>query len=109
MAEVLDEYALLIDETLEEAGEFVGKDQDDLSMMEQIKLAKITAEVAVKSVSTLEKWGKYLDQRVRIEEELNDQEAKAIEVVLSRFEKRMEQIQEKHANLFEKETNLNQL
>lgn len=104
MAEVSDEYALLMDEILEEAGEFVGKNKDELSMMEQIKLAKITGEVTVKSVSTLEKWGRYMEQRVSIKEQLNDGETKALEAVFARFEKRMEQIKEKHAAVFEKET-----
>lgn len=104
MAEVTDEYALLLDETLEKTKKYHGKKNEELSMMEQVKLMAITGDVAVKSVAVMEKWGKYVDQRTNLEEQLSEDEMKALEVVYARFEERIEQIQEKHGEVLNEET-----
>lgn len=105
MAEVSDDYAIMIDETLEKTSEFIGKESEELSMMEQIKLVKITGEVALKSATSLVKWGEYMDKRSSLENELSDDELKALESVMLRFEKRMEQIETKHSDVLNNSSN----
>ncbi len=99
MVELSDEYAILLDETLEKTQEFNGKETEDLSMLEQMKLMKITGEVAIKSTSVMAKWGEALEHRTQLEEQLSDEEIEALESVYVHFEKRMEQIQEKYGEI----------
>jgi len=99
MAEVSDDYAIMIDETLEKTGEFIGKESEELSMMEQLKLVKVTGEIAIKSATIMEKWGTFMDQRTSLEEQLSDDEVKALETVFKRFEQRFDQIEEKHSKV----------
>ncbi len=103
MAEVSDEYALMIDEILEKNADLIGKDSDDLSMLEQLALVKSTGEVAVKSAGIMEKWGIYMNKRSNLEAELSDAELQALEAVMMRFEKRMEQIEDKYSEVLNNE------
>lgn len=103
MAEVSDEYALMIDKILEDNADIIGKESDELSMMEQLSLVKSTGEVAVKSAGIMEKWGTYMQKRSNLENELTDEELKALESVMTRFEKRMEQIEAKYSEVLNKE------
>lgn len=96
MTEVADEYALLMDDMFEEVGDLSGKESEDLTMMEQLKLVKATGEVAVRSAEIMLKWGEYQNQRAAIDEQLSDEEIVALEQVLKHFEERMTQIAEKH-------------
>lgn len=101
MNEVVDEYALLIDDIMEDVGEYAGVKQEDLGMMDQIKLTKATAEVSIKSVEIMSKWGEHIDKRANLDQQLSDEEIKALENVYKRFEQRFVQIQQKHAESFE--------
>ncbi|MGQ1908691.1 hypothetical protein ACT3CE_02770 [Marinifilum sp. RC60d5] len=99
MSEVADEYALMIDETMEDVGEYVGVDESELGMIDQLKLVKATAQIAVKSTTIMGKWGEYMDKRSQLGEQLSDEELVALEIVWTRFEKRMEQIQAKYGEI----------
>jgi len=103
MSQVADQYALMIDDMLEEVGEYEGMEQEDLSIMDQIKLTKATAEVAMRSVEILSKWAEYQDKRDNMEQQLTDAELEALAGVWKRFEARIIQIETRHADVFKKE------
>lgn len=103
MSQVADQYALMIDDMLEEVGEYEGVEQADLSIMDQIKLTKATAEVAIRSAEILGKWAGYQDNRDHMEEQLSDAELEALAGVWKRFEARIVQIESRHAEVFNKE------
>lgn len=103
MSQVADQYALMIDDMLEEVGEYEGVEQKDLSIMDQIKLTKATAEVAMRSVEILGKWAEYQDKRDKLEEQLSDEELEALAGVWKRFEARIVQIESRHSEVFSKE------
>lgn len=106
MVSLSDEYALLIDEAAEKAAPFKGKKAEDLGMADKIKLTQITSELSFKAIEIIGKWGEYTDKRLSLEKELTEDEAKALESVMHYFEKRMEQIEVKHADLFGEEEEL---
>lgn len=96
MNEVADEYALIIDQIMDEAGHLAGVPEEDLTMMQKIKLVKLTAEVATKSTVTMAKWAEFQEQRIAIEEQLTDAELEALNAVWTLFEERMMQIDKKY-------------
>lgn len=105
MAEVSDEYAVLVDEIMDEAGHLSGVSADELSMMEKLKLVTLTAEVAAKSTEIMSKWAEYQNQRAGLEEQMSDEELEALSVVWTRFEERMAQIDQKYNNVLPEESN----
>lgn len=99
MAAISDEYALMIDKVLEDVGHLVGKDESELGMMDKLKLVKATGEITIGSAEVMGKWGEYMEKRHELEDLLNDDQLKAMEVVMNRFEQRMEQINAKYGEL----------
>ena len=95
-AEVADSYAFMIDNTLSDVSEYVGVEEEDLSMMDKIKLVQASAEIAMQSAEIMVKWGQYMEKRGQLSEELTDAELEALNVVWVRFEKRMEEIELKY-------------
>ncbi len=101
-ARLADEYALLIDKVVEEAGEYKGVEEEDLGMMDKIKLTKIASEVGLKSLEIMGRWAQCTEKHISIQETLTEEEAKAFEEVFKHFEKRMEQVEERHSDFFNK-------
>ena len=105
MNRVADDYAILIDQVLTDLSGFEKKDMENLSMMDKIKLMKVSSEVGFKSMDIMSKWGDYHNKVSFFKEDLTDDEALALEGVLKRFEERMNQIEKKHAKFFKDEEN----
>lgn len=103
MNRVADDYAILIDQVLTDLSGFEKKDMENLSMMDKIKLMKVSSEVGFKSMDIMSKWGDYHNKVSFFKEDLTDDEALALEGVLKRFEERMNQIEKKHAKFFKEE------
>jgi hypothetical protein len=103
MNEVADEYAMIIDKIMDEAGHLAGVPEEELSTMQKIKLIKLMADVSMKSTLTMAKWAEYQEQRVEIEEQLTDAELEALASVWTRFEERIKQIDEKYKGALLKE------
>ena len=103
MSQVADQYALMIDDMLEEVGEYEGMEEEELGLMDQIKLTKVTAEVAIRSVEIMGKWAEYQNKRDNLEEQLSDEELEALAGVWKRFEARILQIEARHSEVFNKE------
>lgn len=97
MNKVADEYAILIDKTLEDFGDYENLDFDDLSMMDKIKVMKVTAEIGFKSMEMMAKWGEHHDKLNLFKEDLTEDETLALETVVNRFGERMKQIEKKHS------------
>ena len=68
--------------------------------MDKIKFMKVSAEVGFKSIDIMSKWGEYHNKVDLFKNDLNEDETKALESVLKRFEERMKQIENKHAKFF---------
>jgi hypothetical protein len=100
MSEVVDSYALLMDDMIGELGGMAGKDWNDLKIGEQLKLTKTAAKFAMKAAPITVKWSEFEAKRAITDEDLTEDEILALESVMLRFEKRMEQIEEKNAEFF---------
>lgn len=101
MNKIADDYAMLIDQVLSDIGGFEKKDMDNLSMMDKIKLMKVSAEVGFKSIDIMSKWGDYHNKVNFFKEDLSEDEIVALEAVLKRFEIRMAQIEKRHSKFFD--------
>lgn len=100
MSKVADDYAILIDKTLEDFGDYQNKDFEKLGMMDKIKVMKASAEIGFKSMEMMAKWGDYHDKMNLFKEDLTEDETLALESVVNRFEERMKQIKKKHSKYF---------
>lgn len=100
MNKIADDYALLIDQVLSDFSGYEHKDLDNMGMMDKIKFMKVSAEVGFKSIDIMSKWGEYHNKVDLFKNDLNEDETKALESVLKRFEERMKQIENKHAKFF---------
>ncbi len=96
MVEVADDYALLVDELFEECGEYVGMEEEDLSMKDKLKLTSASAKYALSATEVLAKWAEYETKRVEMYEEMTEDDIEAMKVVYEHVEKRFEQIEEKY-------------
>lgn len=95
-----DEYALLVDKVAEDAKDFQGKTEEDLTMMDKIKLTKIVSETGFKSIEILGKWGEYTEKRFDVQENLTEEEIVAFDAVMTRFGERMKQVEARHSDIF---------
>ncbi|MCU4175489.1 hypothetical protein [Carboxylicivirga sp. N1Y90] len=95
MTEVANNYAEIIDDVMEDVGEFAGMDESELGMMDQLKLVKATGEVTLKSAEVMGQWLEYTDKRIDLGKQLSEAELKALDDVWKQFEDRMEEIQNK--------------
>ncbi len=100
MTEVVDEYAVVIDEIIPKMAPFKGKTFDELKLGEQLKFTKILAEAGIKSAPVMVKWADYEMKRDVLNSELTEDELMALETVWTRFEERMAQIERKHSDVF---------
>lgn len=103
MNKIADDYAMIIDQVLSDFKGYDSKDMENLSMMDKIKLMKVSAEVGFKSLDIMSKWGEYHNKVNLFKEDLTEDETVALESVLKRFEERMKQIEEKHSKFLNKE------
>jgi len=101
MNQVVDDYAVLIDDALNDVGELAGKSEEELSMLEKMRLLKATAEITVGAAPILVKWGEYMEKREKLNEQLTTDELLALESSWKRLEQRMEQIEKKYTQDFD--------
>ncbi|MBI9071634.1 MAG: hypothetical protein JEY94_08540 [Melioribacteraceae bacterium] len=100
--EVVNEYTVLIEKIFDEAGEFAGKKTEDLGMIDQLKLIKLTGEVSLNSIEIMTKWGEFIEKRSEINTQLSDEEVKSLDSIWKQFEQRMKNIEEKYNKAFDK-------
>lgn len=100
MTEVVDEYAILIDNMVEDFDDFIGKNFDELNMREKIKFTAKGAEAAMKSAPIMIKWAELENKHAVYDLELSEDELLALGTVMTRFEERMKQIEERHTDVF---------
>ncbi len=100
---VVDDYAMLMDELVEEVGEYKGMKEEDLGMMDKLKLTTAMAKVAMESTQIMARWGECTDKRMNMEQKLSEEEIEALNLVYKRFEERMEQVKNRHQEFFAEE------
>lgn len=103
MVEVADEYAVLMDNLVEEVGEYIGVDESELGLSDKLKITAATATYTMNSAEIFVKWGEFESKRVEVYENLSEDDIQSMEVVLEHLEKRFEQIETKHAKFFEQD------
>ena len=101
MSDVVDAYALLMDEMIGNLSGMEGKEWDELKIGEQLKLTKAAAQFAMKAAPITARWAEYEAKKGTVVNELSEEEMMALETVYKRLEKRMEQIEEKNQDFFE--------
>ncbi len=97
---VVDDYAMVFDEMIDEVGEYKGMKEEDLGTLDKIKLGKEAAKFSVASLKALSKWGECKQKLDGFEKDLNPDEVEALNVVYKRMDKRMAQIQDRHKDFF---------
>ena len=102
MNKVVDDYAVIIDNALEDVGDLAGKSEDELSMLENMRLLKATGEIAIGAAPIMTKWVSYMEEREKLDKQLTAEELVALESSWKRLEQRMTQIEEKYSHDFEK-------
>ena len=102
MNEVVDDYAVIIDNALSDVGDLAGKDEEDLSMFENIRLVKATGEIAIGAAPLMVKWVTYMEKRDSLNMQLTEDELIALESSCNRLEQRMAQIETKYSHDFDK-------
>jgi len=100
MSKIADEYAQVIDKLVSEVHEYKGKNISDLNMIEKVELTSLTAEVAMETGRIMTQWGQAELKRTSLNEGLNPEQLKAMDLVWDRFEKRIDQIKAKHGEFF---------
>jgi hypothetical protein len=103
MVGVADEYAVLMDNLVDEVGQYVGMDDSELGLKDKLVITAATATYTMNSAEVFVKWAEFESKRVEIYEDLSEDDIQAMEVVLEHLEKRFEQIETKHAKFFEQE------
>ncbi len=96
MNKVVDDYAILIDNALCDVGDLAGKNQDELGMLENMRLLKATGEIAIGAAPIMLKWTEYLEKRESLNKQLTTDELYALESSFKRLEQRMTQIEKKY-------------
>ena len=96
MNEVVDDYAILIDNALNDVGELAGKSEKKLSVFENIRLLKATGEIAIGAAPIMLKRSEYMEKRENLNKQLTTDELYAMESSLKRLEQRMAQIENKY-------------
>ena len=102
MNEVVDDYAMLIDNALSDVGDLAGKREEELSMFENIRLIKATGEITIGATPIMAKWVNYIEKRESLNEQLTTDELIALENSWKRLEQRMTQIENKYTHDFDK-------
>ncbi len=97
--EVVDQYAVMIDKWAEEMEKMKGKKPEDLSESEQMKMMTMMSEISMKATPIFTKWAELEEKRNTLEDGLSEAEVEAFASVYDRLTKRMEQVQEKYAEL----------
>lgn len=100
MNEVVDDYAVIVDNALSDVGELAGKSEEELSVFENMRLLKATGEITIGLAPVMVKWVKYMEKRDSLNKQLNVDELVAFESSFKRMEQRMEQIEKKYTHDF---------
>lgn len=100
MSELVDDYALLLDDMIKDLDGYHGKDWEDLSIREQLKLTKTGAQFAMKAAPITAKWREFEIKKGTLEGDLSEEELMALETIMKRFEKRMEEIEARNQDFF---------
>ncbi|WP_457618958.1 hypothetical protein [Lutibacter sp.] len=100
----MNELSDNMEQLIVEGKDIYTKKQEDLSLMEQLKVGKLMVEFVSNSTqmaATIEKFDTYVETQ-KSQELINDTQLKALEEVGVAFQKRINDINEKYKNYFDK-------
>lgn len=100
----MNEFSDNMEQLIVEGKDIYTKKQEDLSLMEQLKVGKLMVEFVSNSTqmaATIEKFDTYVETQ-KSQELINDTQLKALEEVGVAFQKRINDINEKYKNYFDK-------
>jgi len=95
----LNEYSQFVDKVYRECGSIIGKDEEDLTMSERIKVMKVAGELAIGMGKYAEHYAQIAEKTLMFNENMSESEQVAWATVTEAFATRMKQIDEKYSKL----------
>lgn len=95
---VINEWSNTLEDLLQETEDFAGKEEADLSMMDKMKLIKISTEFMAKMAEFGVRMSEIESTAHALENGLSEEELAAFEVAYQAFENRMVELGEKYEN-----------
>ncbi len=93
---ILNSFSDDLEDILDEIFPYADKPEDELSAMEQIKLATAGTKLITVFASHSMEYATYIENSKVFEEKFNEEEAAAFAVVMQAFEKRLEDLNKKY-------------
>ena len=93
---LINSFSNEVEKAFDEIAPYMGKTEEDLSTMEQIKLAGYAAQLMTTFGSHTLQLGEYLEKSETLQNDLDEEVATAFAIVTVAFEKRMEELGKKY-------------
>ena len=96
---VINEFSVTVEDMIERMKPYAGKDYDDLSMASRMRLMAIVGSAAVNFAEFAVRQAEIMEQGRYFEQELGEDQAQALEIVLHTFAERLDLLEEKFKEL----------
>lgn len=96
---VINEFSVTVEDMIERMKPYAGKDYDDLSMASRMRLMAIVGSSAVNFAEFAVRQAEIMEQGRYFEQELGDDQAQALGIVLHTFAERLDLLEEKFKEL----------
>ena len=97
--EAINLYSNTAEDLAEDCKEFVGKNEEDLTMLDKVKMVSVLGQFTANFAQFAAKYGEMMDQTEVLENGLNDEQAAALATVMEAFKQRMEQLEAKYKDI----------
>lgn len=97
--EAINLYSNTAEELAKDCKEFIGKKEEDLNMLDKVKMVAIFGQFTANFSQGAIKYSEMLDQTSVFEEGLTEEQTAALATVLELFNQRMEQLEEKYKDI----------
>jgi hypothetical protein len=94
--EAINLYSNTAEKLAEDCKDLVGKNEEDLSMLDKVKMVAALRQFTANFAQFAAKYGEMMEQTKIFEKGLNEEQTAALATVLDAFKNRMEQLEEKY-------------
>jgi len=94
--EAINLYSNTAEKLAEDCKDFVGKDEEDLNILEKVKMVAALGQFTSNFAQFAAKYGEMMEKTKIFEKGLNEEQTAALATVLDAFKNRMEQLEEKY-------------
>jgi len=91
-------YSNSAKELAEDCKDFIGKDENDLSVLDKVKMVAAFGQFTANFAQFATKYSEITEQTQLLEEGLTEEQTAALATVMEAFKQRMEQLEEKYKN-----------